>query len=51
MTEEEIAIACNWSDYRKNYGVSSAAMAEAHKAFKAGWAAATGTLDVGGILR
>lgn len=51
MTEEEIAIACDWADYRKEYGVSSEAMAEAHNAFKAGWAAAKGTLDVGGILR
>lgn len=34
-----IDIACAWSDYRKDYGVSEANMDAAHKAFKAGWKA------------
>lgn len=38
--ERRILLACAWSDYRKDYGVSAADMATAHKAFKAGWKAA-----------
>src|SRR3546814_14931805 len=46
-TEDMIAIACAWSDYRKEYGVSPGKeeRAREHEAFKAGWAAARGTLD------
>lgn len=42
MTEDEEQMACAWSDYRRDYGVSSnpeVATLE-HKAFKAGWKAA-----------
>lgn len=52
-TEEEIALATAWSDFRKEYGVSAddATRAKEHAAFKAGWAAARGTLDIGGVQR
>lgn len=36
-----------WADYRKEYGASRAE----HKAFRAGWDAAKGDLDVGGVQR
>jgi len=36
MSEDEIALACAWSDYRKGYGASGP---EAHSRFKVGWAA------------
>lgn len=52
-TEDEIALATAWSDFRKEYGVSAndeTRKAE-HRAFKAGWAAAKGTLDIGGVQR
>lgn len=52
MTEDEkIEIACEWSDYRKSYGVSATAMREAHKAFIAGWEAARGKSHEPGPLR
>lgn len=46
-------MACDWSDYRKEYGVSAddKARSREHQAFTAGWKAAKGTLDVGGPLR
>ena len=52
-TEDQIAAACSWSDYRKEYGTSPSkeARAQEHAAFLAGWAAAKGTLDVGGVQR
>lgn len=43
--------ACAWSDYRKEYGVSAGALAEAHKAFIAGWEARQGKSFEGGPLR
>lgn len=36
MSDDEIALATAWSDYRSSYGVSS----EDHKYFQVGWAAA-----------
>lgn len=39
-TEDELNMYCEWSDYRKNYGVETD---EAHKSFIAGWKAARGT--------
>lgn len=42
---------CEWSDYRKEYGVREAAMTEAHRAFLAGWAAAQGETFEGGAVR
>lgn len=52
-TEDAIEVACAWTDYRKEYGVSPSKdeRAREHAAFKAGWAAAKGTLDVGGVQR
>lgn len=44
---ESIDRACAWSDYRKEYG----ATAEQHAAFTAGWDAAMGRLDIGGVQR
>ena len=49
--EDRELMACEWSDYRKNYGVSAASMAAAHKAFVAGWKAARGMSHEGGPLR
>jgi hypothetical protein len=43
--------ACEWSDYRKAYGVSAHALSEAHKAFIAGWEAGQGKSFEGGPLR
>ncbi|AEI11835.1 hypothetical protein [Cellulomonas gilvus] len=45
--QESIIRACDWSDYRKEYG----ATAEQHVAFTAGWDAAMGRLDIGGVQR
>lgn len=52
-TEDMAEIACAWSDYRKEYGVSPSKeeRVKEHAAFKAGWAAARGTLDIGGVQR
>ncbi len=50
MTEDDL-IACEWSDYRKKYGVSGRALIAAHKAFTAGWEAARGKSFEGGPLR
>lgn len=50
MTEADL-LACEWSDYRKGYGVSAVALTEAHKAFIAGWEAARGKSFEGGPLR
>lgn len=52
-TQDEIDVAVAWSDYRKEYGVSPSKehRAQEHAAFKAGWAAARGSLDVGGVQR
>lgn len=52
-TEDDVLVACAWSDFRKEYGVSvddETRKAE-HRAFLAGWAASKGTLDVGGVQR
>lgn len=49
MTEADL-IACEWSDYRKEYGVSRNALTEARKAFEAGWKAARGE-SFDGVLR
>lgn len=45
--------AVDWSDFRKEYGVHAdrAAREREHRAFKAGWAAARGTADTGGVQR
>lgn len=43
--------ACEWSDYRKAYGVSEAALTEAHKAFIAGWQAGQGKSFEEGAVR
>lgn len=52
-TEDEIALATAWSDFRKEYGVSAndATRAKEYRSFKAGWEAAKGTLDIGGVQR
>lgn len=52
-TEDETARAAAWSDFRKEYGVSSDDQTRAaeHRAFVAGWDAARGMLDVGGVQR
>ncbi len=50
LTEEEIDLACAWSDYRKDYGVSADHLSVAHKAFRAGWKAARAG-DQSGVLR
>lgn len=53
MTDDEELMACAWSDFRKEYGVSAndETRAAEYRSFKAGWAAARGTLDVGGVQR
>lgn len=46
--DETIERACDWSDYRKHYGVSRdpVLLGREHQAFKAGWdAARIGTAD------
>ena len=52
-TEDEIELATAWSDFRKEYGVSAndATRAKEYRSFKAGWEAAKGTLDIGGVQR
>jgi hypothetical protein len=47
LTDDQILMACAWSDYRKEYG----ATADQYAAFTAGWQAARGTLDIGGVQR
>jgi hypothetical protein len=39
--DEDVEIACDWSDYRKDYGVSAdkTVRMREHKAFTAGWKA------------
>lgn len=51
--DASVEMACAWSDYRKDYGVSNDAVTRAreHEAFVAGWQAARGRLDAGGPLR
>lgn len=51
--EDQIQRACAWSDYRKEYGVSAdqGVRAREFEAFKAGWDAARGTLNIGGVQR
>lgn len=44
----EVDRACAWADYRKEYGARGVVE---HKAFCAGWDAARGRLDVGGVQR
>lgn len=41
MTDQD-ACACEWSDYRKEYGVNASEFTAAYKAFTAGWDAARG---------
>lgn len=36
---EAEAVAADWSDYRRDYGVPTEHMEAAHKAFRAGWKA------------
>lgn len=52
-TQDELNMHSAWSDFRKEYGVSAddKTRAAEHRAFLAGWAAARGTLDVGGVQR
>lgn len=50
LTEEQVDLACAWSDYRKDYGVSADHLPAAHKAFLAGWMAAREG-DQSGTLR
>ena len=42
-----------WADYCKDYGASANpdVLRQEHKAFLAGWRAARGTLDIGGVQR
>jgi hypothetical protein len=40
MTQDEVDMASEWSDYRKHYGLAD--LTAAHEAFKAGWQAAKG---------
>lgn len=47
---EEVEMACDWTDYRADYGVTQADMVVAHKAFTAGWMAARHGTDRG-VLR
>ena len=44
----EVDRACAWADYRKEYGARGVVE---HKAFCAGWDAARGRLDIGGVQR
>ncbi|KON72583.1 hypothetical protein M768_13835 [Cellulosimicrobium cellulans F16] len=48
-----VEIACAWSDYQKDHGVSGdeTAREREHAAFVAGWQAARGTPDARGPLR
>ncbi|WP_156186663.1 hypothetical protein [Cellulomonas sp. A375-1] len=48
--QDGIDRACAWSDYRSEYGVSKG-LVQAHKHFCAGWDAALGRLDIGGVQR
>jgi hypothetical protein len=52
-TEDDVLAACAWSDFRKEYGVDGdkSVREKEHRAFLAGWAAAKGTLDIGGVQR
>lgn len=50
LTDEQVDAACAWSDYRKDYGVSTEHLSAAHKAFLAGWKAAREG-DQAGALR
>jgi hypothetical protein len=52
-TSESTEVACAWADFRKDYGVSAEGRTRKaeHRAFRAGWEAARGTLDVGGPQR
>jgi hypothetical protein len=52
-TQDQVDAACAWSDYRKEYGTSPSKedRAQEHAAFLAGWAAAKGSLDIGGVQR
>lgn len=51
--QDAIDVAAAWSDFRKEYGVSvsRSVREQEHAAFKAGWAAAKGNLDAGGVQR
>lgn len=53
VVDEAVEAACAWSDYRKDYGVSSEKHVRVleHKAFLAGRQSALGTLDAGGVQR
>lgn len=51
--QDVLDCAAAWSDFRKEYGTSPSKeeRAREHEAFKAGWAAARGTADTGGVQR
>lgn len=50
--DEHLAVACDWSDYRRDYGVSPdpEVMRREHRAFTAGWKAGRHG-DQSGVLR
>lgn len=52
-TDDDIEAACAWSNYRSAYGVHAdrRVREREHAGFLAGWAAARGKLDVGGVQR
>lgn len=49
MSDDELEMACEWSDYRKDYGTKD--VHREHQAFKAGWEAARGKSLEPGPLR
>ncbi|MFF4026937.1 hypothetical protein ACFYY5_29215 [Nocardia elegans] len=49
--DTKIRQACEWSDYRKSYGIASDPTIAAHKAFLAGWEAAMGNSFEEGPVR
>ncbi|WP_155290225.1 hypothetical protein [Rhodococcoides fascians] len=51
MTPDELEMACEWSDYRKSYGVAAETLDVEHKAFVAGWQAARGNSHEPGPVR
>lgn len=51
--EDSLDMACAWSDYRKEFGVSAdpSTKRREYKAFRAGWEAARGELGTGGPVQ
>ncbi len=39
IEDDKLEAACDWSDYRGEYGVSEEHLSVAHRAFLAGWKA------------